>query len=482
VPARHHQLLIIGSGSANSIPDHRFAGHDVAIVEHGTFGGTCLNVGCIPTKMYVHTADLATQITHVGRLGLDASLTGVRWVDIRDRIFARIDPISEAGRHYRADGNTNVTLYEGHARFTGPRRILVEPVGGPAGDELAGGEPVELTAEQVVIGAGSRPVVPPEITSAGVPFHTSDTIMRIDRPPRHLLIVGGGYIAAEFAHVFAALGSAVTLVVRGETLLRGVEESIRRRFTALAMTRWDVRLRTEVSKAAGGPDGGVTLRVRDRHTGAEDEVGGDLLLVATGRRPNSDLLDAPATGITLDEAGRIPVDATQRTAAPGIWALGDVSSPYQLKHVANHEARTVAHNLLDPEHPIESDHRFVPSAVFTDPQLAGVGLTAQQCRERGIDHVTATREYAEVAFGWAMEDHAGCATVIAERGTGRLLGGHVMGEQASTLIQPLILALNQGLTAHQAATGQYWIHPALTEVVENALLEAATAAAARSGS
>jgi mycothione reductase len=153
-----------------------------------------------------------------------------------------------------------------------------------------------------------------------------------------------------------------------------------------------------------------------------------------------------------------------------VYALGDVSSPFQLKHVANHESTVVAHNLLHPDAPRPVDHRFVPAAVFTEPQIAAVGRTEQQCRAEGLDYAVHVQAYGDVAYGWAMEDDTGFCKVLAERGTGRLLGAHILGPDASIVIQPLIQAMSFGLTATEMATGQYWIHPALPELIENALL------------
>jgi mycothione reductase len=453
---RHHDLVIIGTGSGNSIVDERFDHLDVGIIEHGVFGGTCLNVGCIPTKMYVHPADLAEQARHAGRLGVDASVDKVRWADIRDRIFARIDPIAEGGRAYRADRCANVTVHAGHARFTGPRTLTVTRTDGSSEDAI--------TADRIVIAAGSRPHVPEPVAASGVPFHTSDTVMRIDDVPEHVVILGAGYIAAEFAHVFSAFGARVTVVGRSGLMLRGQDETVSERFTALARERWDVRLGHVVARARGDAHD-VELELTDG-----DVVRGDTLLVATGRVPNGDRLDLPAAGIPTHADGRIVVDAQQRTPVEGVYALGDVSSPWQLKHVANHETKVVAHNLLHPDAPRESDHRFVPAAVFTDPPIASVGRTEAQCRADGLDHTVKVQAYGDVAYGWAMEDATGFCKLIAERGTGRLLGAHLMGPQASTLIQPLVQAMSFGLRAREMATGQYWIHPALPEVVENALL------------
>jgi mycothione reductase len=452
VAVRQHDLVVIGSGSGNSFLDARFDNLDVALVEEGTFGGTCLNVGCIPTKMLVHPADVARAVARAGNLGIDATVDKVRWTDIRDRVFGRIDPISAAGREYRASRCRYLTLYEGHARFTGPHSLHVD------------GPDVAVTAERIVVAAGSRPVVPAFVARSGVPFHTSDTAMRIDALPERLVIIGSGYIAAEFAHVFSALGSAVAVVGRSAPMLRGQDETVAERFTALARGRWDVHLGVEP--------------VRVREDGREvvvdladgDVVRGNLLLVAAGRRPNGDRLDLPAAGIPTHPDGRVVVDEFQRTPVDGVFALGDVSSPFQLKHVANHEAKVVAHNLLHPDDLRRTDHRFVPAAVFTEPQIAAVGRTEQDCRAERLDYAVKIQTYGDVAYGWAMEDDTGFCKVLADRGTGRLLGAHVMGPEASIVVQPLIQALSFGLTAREMATGQYWIHPALPEVVENALL------------
>jgi mycothione reductase len=213
---------------------------------------------------------------------------------------------------------------------------------------------------------------------------------------------------------------------------------------------------------------GVAVELDNGHT-----VDADLILVAIGRAPNGDLLDAEQAGIDVDN-GRVVVDQYQRTSARGVFALGDVSSPHQLKHVANHEARVVQRNLQcdwdDTGSMAVTDHRYVPSAVFTDPQLATVGLTENQAIAKGFDISVAVQDYADVAYGWALEDSTGIVKLIADRSTGRLLGAHIMGHQASSIIQPLIQAMSFGLTAPEMARGQYWIHPALPEVIENALL------------
>ncbi|MFD6896247.1 mycothione reductase [Rhodococcus sp. NPDC060086] len=452
----HYDLAIIGTGSGNSLIDERYDDKRVAILEEGTFGGTCLNVGCIPTKMYVYAAEVARTIRAAGKYGVDASIDGVRWSDIVDRVFGRIDPIAAGGERYRREDCDNVTVYRGHARFVGERTI-----------DTGTGE--TITADQVVVAAGSRAAVPGPVLDSGVRYHTSDDIMRLPKLPESLVILGTGFIAMEFAHVFSALGTRVSVIARSGALLRHLDTDVSERFTTLAREKWDVHLSNpaRVFRSVGD---GVEVELTDGTV-----VAGDALLVATGRDPNGDLLDAAKAGIDLDDEGRIVVDEFQRTTARGVFALGDVSSSYQLKHVANHEARVVQHNLLrdawsGTSELRRSDHRFVPSAVFTDPQIATVGLTEEQARAAGYGISVKVQNYGDVAYGWAMEDTDGFCKLIADRSTGLLLGAHIIGAQASTVIQPLIQAMSFGLTAEEMANGQYWIHPALPELVENALL------------
>ncbi len=191
---RHHDLIVVGTGSGNSIPDERFADLDIAIIDDGTFGGTCINVGCIPTKMFVHTADLAAAARGSSRLGVDSHVDKVRWTDIRDRIFGRVDPISVAGRRYRQDGH-GTTFYDEPVRFVGPRTL-----------RLASGD--DLTADRIVLATGSRAMVPavPGLETIRDRVHTSDTIMRIDSLPESIVILGGGVIAAEMAGTCACRG------------------------------------------------------------------------------------------------------------------------------------------------------------------------------------------------------------------------------------------------------------------------------------
>lgn len=452
----HFDLAVIGSGSGNTLVDRRFADWSVALIDDGEpFGGTCLNHGCIPTKMLVIPADLARTPAQAERLGVRMPAASADWPAIRERVFGRLDPLAAESEEKRSS-RPNITLLRATARFVGPRTLR-------AGEQT-------ITADHVVIAAGSRPVVPelPGWESVRDRVHTSQTIMRVAELPRRLLIVGGGYIAAEFGHVLSAFGTAVTVVVRGESMLAREDAEIAGRFTRAFADVVDLRLGTRV--AGLEPSGaGVRATLADAE-GARSEVEADAVLVAVGRVPNGDRLDVAAAGVELDADGFVVVDARQATTADGVWALGDVCSRRMLKHVANHEARVVAHNLLHPDDPVAADHRFVPHAVFSHPYVAAVGLTEAQAREAGIDVATKVQEYRDVAYGWALEDRDHCVKLVADRATGRLVGAHIIGPQAPDLLQPLLTAMSFDIGVQDMARGQYWIHPALSEVVENALL------------
>ena len=451
----HFSLVIIGSGSGNVlVPKHPVAMDPaqgpVALIESGAFGGTCLNRGCIPSKMLVHTADVADQVRRAPEFGIEAALTGADWPAIRDRVFAKTDAISAKGRRARAESD-HVTLIEGRARFTGTRELAVD-------------DGTRITADRIVLATGARPVIPPPIAKSGVSYQTSETVMRLDRLPASMIIVGGGYVAMEFAHLFSGLGVSVSIVNKADSLLEALDPEISGRFTKLASKRWDLRLSAEVT---GARQRGGQIEVE---LTSGPPVTGELLLVAAGRRADTADLDLDLAGVRLREDGRIEVDKYGRTTAEGIWSLGDASTPYPLKHVANAEARTLAHNLASPDDLRPYPHDWVPAAVFTDPEIATVGAREQDLNPERT-YVSAIHEYKDVAYGWALQDHSGFCKIYADAATGTLLGAHIMGPQASLLIQPLVQAAAAGQRLDDLARAQYWIHPALTEVVENALLD-----------
>ncbi len=451
-------VVVIGSGSGNTVFGKEFADLKVALVDSGTFAGTCLNKGCIPSKMFVRPADLAAAVDEAARIGVDLQFNGASFPAIRDRIFSRIDPISAEQLAFR-QGLENTTVFTEEASFVDPHTLQVGRR--------------RITADQIVLAAGSRPRVP-ELLGIDDPrwshrIHTSDTIMRIDDLPERIVILGGGFIAAEFAHVFSALGSKVTVINRSGRMLRREDIDVSKRFTEQLAWRASLRMSEDLVALEEDAGGHLVVVTVDPY-GIDYMYPADIVLNATGRIPNSDRLNLPAAGVDVDDNGFVVVDEHQRTSVPHIWALGDICFPGLLKHVANAEARVVRHNLLNPDALISSDHRFVPHAVFSDPQVASVGATEQALRQSDTPYVSFTQQYADVAYGWAMEDTGHFVKLLGDPATRTLLGAHIIGPQAATLIQVPIGAMSFGQTVDDLARGQYWIHPALPEVVENALL------------
>jgi mycothione reductase len=402
-----YDLVVVGAGSGNMLPDSVLAGRRVAVVEAGLFGGTCLNRGCIPSKILVYTADVAQTIRDAAAFGIDASLGKTDWPAIRDRVFGHIDTVPGKAVDYRR--RSGVDVYTGQARFTGPNELRV-------GEDT-------LRARNIVLATGSRPKIPDLPGLADVPYLTSDNVMRLPELPGSMAIIGGGFIAAEMGHVFSSLGSKITVIERGPAMLSRHDTDIRKAFTT-----------------------------------------------AFGQQVDSDLLNLPAAGIGTDEHGHVRTDHRLRTKAPGVWALGDLANHFQLKHMANAEARVVWHNIVHPDQPREARFPVVPAAVFADPQVASAGATEQELIASGRPYLAATRRYGSTAYGWALQDTTSFVKVLADPETRLLLGAHLIGPQASILIQPLVQAMCLGSTIDDVATGVLYIHPALTEVVEQALL------------
>ena len=448
-----YDLVIIGAGSGNSIIGPEMDGWRIALVERGLFGGTCLNRGCIPSKMLIYPADLAEHARDNERYGIRTQFLGADWPAIVHRVFGRIDPIAEGGRKYR-HSLPNVDVYEHSAHFVGERELEVGHT--------------RIRGERIVIAAGARSFIPDVPGIDDVPFHTSDSILRIAQQPKHLVILGGGFIATELGHVFQALGSKVTIVNRGHRLLQAEDHDVSQRFTELAADRFDLSLGTKVERVYMTPTGVGMEVVCD---GGPRTIEGDVLLVAAGRIPNSDQLRVQEAGIAVDEMGSIVVDRYGRTSAAGVWALGDINGRHQLKHMANGEAKVVRHNLTHPDDLHTYDDRPAPHAVFTSPQIGAVGLTEHQAQAAGAPHVTITHPYGDAAYGWAMEDTTGFCKLIGDPRTRTVVGAHLIGYQASMLVQLLVQGIHLGNTADEMASGQVWIHPALSEVVEQALLK-----------
>ena len=452
-------LIIIGAGSGNTIPGPDHVGWRIAIIEKDRFGGTCLNRGCIPSKMLIHAADVAETIHTAAPFGLTARLEHLDWERLIGRVWQRIDPVADEGEAWRQTQPTT-TVFKGEARFVGDKTLEVN------------GQ--RLTAPRIILAAGARPIMPAIPGLEQVRYHTSDTIMRLPRQPQRLAVLGGGYIGAELSHFFGALGTAITILHRGDRLLAREDEEISQRFTDLYARRFTVLLHTQVQRVQQQDD---TITLDLSVDGRPQQVTCDVLLLAVGRVPNTDLLDVARAGIAVDAQGRVVTNAYHETTVPGIWALGDIASRYQLKHAANAEARTVAYNVAHPTSQRRRDDFAMPHAVFAGPQVASVGLTEREVHAQGWPYLVGKRDYSATAYGWALGDTESFVKLLAHAETRQVLGAHCLGPHAALLLQPLVNAMRFGETVDQLAHNTFYIHPALTEVVEQALLALAPPAA-----
>lgn len=469
----HFDLIVIGAGSGNSIVDERFAGWKIAIIDRGagargSFGGTCLNEGCIPTKMFVLPADLAVSVDEARRLGVRLELVNADFPGIRDRIFSRLDPIADAGLAWR-EQNPDITVLREPAAFVDAHTLQVGRR--------------RISGDRIVLAAGSRPRRPqlaelddPDLAAM---VHTNETIMRMETLPKRMVILGAGAEAVEFAHIFAGLGSQVTLLHRGDRLLRRSDRDIAEAVLIGLRRRISIHFHQRLVGLVPQEFGGIAAISQDP-AGAEHVFPADVVLLCIGRIPNADLLDVGRAGVAVDGQGFVMVDAQQRTNVPHIWALGDICTPHMLKHAANAQARTVQHNLLYPDDPMTTLATPIPQGVFTHPQVAEVGATEDELQVAGVDYLVVRQPYGSTAYGWALEDEHSFVKLLADL-SGHLLGAHIVGEQATTLLQPLVQMMSFGHDAITVARGQYWPHPALTEVVENALLAIEEARSKRAG-
>jgi len=443
-------LIVIGSGSGLEVSSEAAdRGLSVAVVEHGPFGGTCLNRGCIPSKMLIHSADVMETIRRAELFGITAQVASVDWDSIVKRVVSTVDSDAQAVE----EGNRqrpNITVFKDTGRFVEHKVLEV-------GSE-------RIRAETIVIAAGSRPRIPDIDGLSEVPFITSDEALRLPRQPPRLVIVGGGYIAAELAHFFGALGTQVTIVHRGPRLLRLEDDDVSARFTEVYQRRFTMLLNTVVRRAYRD---GLEIVLELASDGQQRTLTADALLLAVGRVPNTDLLDVTQTGVAVDERGFIKVDKYLQTDVLGVWALGDIVGRYLLKHSANLEAAHVAQNIFNPEDKAPVDYHAMPHAVFASPQVASVGLTERQAREQGLPYVASTYSYYDSAYGASIEDRDGFVKALAHRETGEILGCHIIGSEASILIQEVANAMRMRLTTDAIAQSIY-VHPALPEVVQRA--------------
>jgi len=439
-------LIVIGSGSGLDVAATAAAnGMKVAIVEEGPLGGTCLNRGCIPTKVLIHSADVMQTIKHAGEFGITV---GTPSVDFK-KVMARARTVDTDSKSIEDSLRKaeNMTLFKGRAKFLGPKALEVEGK--------------TITSEKILVAAGTRPSVPPIEGLDKVRYMTSDGALRLEQLPKELIIIGGGYIACELAHFFGSMGSKITILQRNVRLLPDEDEEISERFAELFSKQYDVRRKFTAKKVEMKGSRIVVYGVDGT------SVEGTDLLIATGRVPNTDILDVAKAGIKTSKEGFIETNEFMETNIQGVWALGDIAGKYQFKHSANLEAEYVTIAILTPGHRHPVDYTAMPHAVFTYPQVAGVGATEQELKEKKIEYMVGRYKYADTGMGEAMAEKDGFVKFLADY-DGKILGCHIMGPEASILIHEVLVSMKAGKCSINDILRTIHIHPALNEVVQRA--------------
>jgi mycothione reductase len=456
---KEYDTIIVGSGAGLDILEEAVAhGHKTALIDKGPTGGTCLNVGCVPSKMLIFPADRIMDIRDSAKLGVDAEIKHIDFNAIMERMRRLVDTEQAKIEKYLRE-STAQDFYSGPAEFTSPYMLSVNGV--------------EIKAKQIFLASGSRPLIPPIPGLDGVAYLTSETLLNLHEAPKSLIIIGGGYIGVEYAHFFCAMGSEVTIVEMGTRLLP-VEETEISAFLQLALAR-RMTVQTECTPESvhKNPDGGVIVRVKHNATGQKSEMKAEKLLLAAGRRSNSDLLKVHNSGIAIGKNGYIKVNTRFETNVKGIYAIGDAIGREMFTHAAHAEAEVAAANGIHGQRKT-LDFSVVPHAIFTHPQIASVGLTEEAAAKKHKIKI-GRADYADIALGSAMMQQEGFAKIILEQDSGKILGCHIIGPWASVLIQEVINAMARRGGFIDIARGIH-IHPALPELIIKALYNAVEAA------
>jgi glutathione reductase (NADPH) len=434
-------MFTIGAGSGGVASSRRAGsyGARVGICEESRVGGTCVIRGCVPKKLLVYGAQFADAFADSVGFGWEPQMPKFDWRKLIDNKDVEIDRLNGIYKKLLAD--SSVTLFESHGRLIDPHTV-----------EIGGGK--RVTADTILIATGAHPVVPdvPGVEHA----ITSNEAFHLEGLPRRIVIVGGGYIAVEFAGIFATLGAEVTLIIRGDDLLRGFDDDIR---VALAL---EMRAR------------GITIHPRCHVTAIErtraglaittsqgEAISADQIMYATGRRPNTRELGLAEIGVRLDEKGAVAVDEWSRTAVPNIYAIGDVTDRLNLTPVAIAEGRALAETLFN-DNPMNVDHETVPTAVFSQPPVGTVGLTERAARARhGTVDVYRTR-FKPMKNILAGRDERTMMKLVVDRASDRVLGCHMVGADAPEIVQGIAIALKCGATKRQFDQ-TIGIHPTAAE-------------------
>jgi pyruvate/2-oxoglutarate dehydrogenase complex dihydrolipoamide dehydrogenase (E3) component len=439
----HFDAVILGSGQAGSPLAHKLADHGwtVALVEKEHLGGTCVNTGCTPTKTMVASAQVAHYVRNAGRWGVQAGTVGV---DL-GRIVARKNQVVEqfrAGHERNVARRPSLHLFRGQARFVGPRQVEVN------GQTLEG--------ERVFINVGTRPEIPRLEGLDRVEYLTNASLMRLTEVPRHLLVIGGGYIGLEFGQMFRRFGSEVTVVHSHDQLLPREDADVAAELQKALEAEGIRFLLNAQTERVTRRDGDVVLGLR----GGEELVGSHLLLAA-GRRPNTDDLGLDKAGIQVNRQGFVTVNERLETNVPGVWALGDVKGGPAFTHISYNDFQIVFGNLIEGKN-LSTVGRPVPYAVFTDPQLGRVGLTEKEARATGKRLKIGKIPMSWVARAIERDETAGLMKLIVDAETDRVLGAAILSTEGGELIQVLSAFMLTG-APYTLLKGAIYIHPTLAE-------------------
>ena len=451
---KHYDIVVIGSGGGAKIstPSSKL-GYKVALIEKGPLGGTCLNRGCIPSKMLIHAAEVAQVIQEAHRFQVVPKGFEVDFSALVHRVSDSIDTES-LSINPGIEANPNIDWYAQHARFTGERRLQV-------GDE-------EITAERIFIAAGARPSIPNIPGLAEVPFITSTEALRLDRFPRKMVVIGAGYIATELAFYFGSLGTEIHMFARSR-MLKVEDFEIREEFEKVFSEQHQVYFNTLPGRIRHR-DGRFEVFYEDWQRQSR-MIECDQVLVATGVVPNSDLLDLEKTGVEVRRNGFIKVNEYLRTTADNIWAFGDIAGNYLFRHSTNFEGQYLFASVIHQATRDPIDYTGMPHAVFTHPQIAGVGEREEELKERGAQYVKGVHPYSGSAMGMALRSNHGFVKLLIEKQTHRILGCHIIGPEASVLVHQVIPLMRlQGKL--EDLLYMIHIHPALSEIVRNAARKA----------
>ena len=439
---KQYDLAVVGSGAGLMVLEAALSqGLRCALVEDSKFGGTCLTKGCIPSKMLVYPADFIREAQRSRRFGVEVGNPTFDWNTISARMWEQINFHQTIEKNL--EGIPNLTVYKGRGSFNSPNSMVVRYTDGRPDEEFR--------ADKFVIAAGARSFVPPIEGLESVGYLTSERFFGPDFPQKpweSLVIVGSGAISTEFAHIFSAYGTKVTLVARSERILTKEEAEISQLVTR-QFEKHGIQVLTN-SVPIGAHQEGQTkyLTVENRKTGKQTIIPCQEILIAAGVQSNADTLALDKAGVAVDEKGWIQTNLYLETSQKNIWALGDINGKYQFRHKANHEAQVLMENLFAGGEKKEVNYHSVPWTIFTHPQVSRVGMTESELKQKGIPYKAAKNYYSEVVGGRAMgyregDDDNGFVKVLVGENK-NILGVHIVGPQSSVLLQPFVYLMNAG--------------------------------------